>query len=641
MVPDQTEQRFAELDRGHRSRLPRKPGRWRRRILRSGVAGATLLGGAVAVAGLTGSVAGAATAAFTVADGFASYAPASVLPATTTVTPVTFEVSTLATGGTADAATLTITAQPASGTATADTTTGVITYTPMSSTAGTQVVGFSVCTAPSTSCESATVTFGPALAVNSAYKVPILGGYGPRTFYYGAQAPSSTLPGSTFTMSVAQAAQVVPKHLSLSSFTVTIAYVNDMVAILPVPANATYVTGSARSVGGTAATAGKVKVTYCTAFGTYTAAKATKTTAPCTATEPPGATTTFPTATTTPYLEEQLTRTVHIAGGTPLTLPTLVATFTASGPNGSMVQPVVTETDLGTNVTGGLLKTGHLEVSILSYPTTPSFTKTTTKKAPAYYAYPLATTSIATNGYWEVASDGGIFSFGTAQFYGSMGGKPLNKPVVGMASTPDRLGYWEVASDGGIFAFGDAGFYGSMGSTRLNAPVVGMAAAPTGKGYWEAAATGGVFAFGTAGFYGSMAGIRLDAPVVGIAAAPTGKGYWEVSSDGAIFAFGSAVSYGSMATTVLDQPVVAMAATSTGMGYWEMAATGGVFAFGTAGFYGSMGGTVLNKPVVGAASTSTGKGYWEVASDGGIFSFGAAHFYGSMGGKVLNAPLPK
>ena len=39
-------------------------------------------------------------------------------------------------------------------------------------------------------------------------------------------------------------------------------------------------------------------------------------------------------------------------------------------------------------------------------------------------------------GYWEVASDGGVFSFGSAQFYGSMGGKPLNKPIVGMAAAP-------------------------------------------------------------------------------------------------------------------------------------------------------------------------------------------------------------
>jgi hypothetical protein len=59
-----------------------------------------------------------------------------------------------------------------------------------------------------------------------------------------------------------------------------------------------------------------------------------------------------------------------------------------------------------------------------------------------------------------------------------MGGTPLNQPVVGMATSPDGLGYWEVASDGGIFSFGDAVFHGSMGGTPLNQPVVGMAASP-------------------------------------------------------------------------------------------------------------------------------------------------------------------
>ncbi len=120
-------------------------------------------------------------------------------------------------------------------------------------------------------------------------------------------------------------------------------------------------------------------------------------------------------------------------------------------------------------------------------------------------------------GYWEVASDGGIFAFGTAGFYGSMGGKPLDKPIVGMAAAPTGKGYWEVASDGGIFAFGTAGFYGSMGGTALNKPIVGIAAAPTGKGYWEVASDGGIFAFGTAGFYGSMGGKPLDRPIVGMA----------------------------------------------------------------------------------------------------------------------------
>ena len=106
-------------------------------------------------------------------------------------------------------------------------------------------------------------------------------------------------------------------------------------------------------------------------------------------------------------------------------------------------------------------------------------------------------------GYWLVASDGGIFSFGDAAFHGSMGGQPLNKPIVGMASTPDGLGYWLVASDGGIFNFGDAGFFGSAGGLPLSKPAVGMAPTPDGRGYWIAASDGGIFNYGDANFSGS------------------------------------------------------------------------------------------------------------------------------------------
>ena len=112
------------------------------------------------------------------------------------------------------------------------------------------------------------------------------------------------------------------------------------------------------------------------------------------------------------------------------------------------------------------------------------------------------------NGYRFVASDGGIFDFGTLPFCGSMGGRPLTRPVVGIASTPDGGGYWEVASDGGIFAFGDAAFYGSMGGKPLTKPVVGIATTPDGHGYWEVASDGGIFAFGDASFHGSMGGTR-------------------------------------------------------------------------------------------------------------------------------------
>ena len=81
----------------------------------------------------------------------------------------------------------------------------------------------------------------------------------------------------------------------------------------------------------------------------------------------------------------------------------------------------------------------------------------------------------AVPGYWMVASDGGVFSYGSARFLGSTGSVRLNQPIVGMAPTTTGAGYWMVASDGGIFSFGDASFFGSTGAIRLNRPIVGMA----------------------------------------------------------------------------------------------------------------------------------------------------------------------
>ena len=91
---------------------------------------------------------------------------------------------------------------------------------------------------------------------------------------------------------------------------------------------------------------------------------------------------------------------------------------------------------------------------------------------------------------------------GTPHFYGSMGGKHLNAPVVDIAPTADGGGYWLVASDGGVFTFGDAIFHGSMGGTHLNKPVVGIAATGNSSGYWMVATDGGIFSFG-APFLGS------------------------------------------------------------------------------------------------------------------------------------------
>ncbi len=225
------------------------------------------------------------------------------------------------------------------------------------------------------------------------------------------------------------------------------------------------------------------------------------------------------------------------------------------------------------------------------------------------------------SGYWLTSATGGVFSYGRAQFYGSLAAIHLNQPVVGMASTPDGAGYWLVAADGGIFSFGDAGFHGSLGAIHLNQPIVDMTSTPAGRGYWLVAADGGVFSFGDAGFHGSLGAIHLNQPVVGMASTPDGGGYWLVASDGGIFSFGDAQFHSSLGNIVLNEPIVGMASTSDGGGYWLAGSDGSVFALGDAGFYGSEGSRLILWPVLGIMANPKGNGYSLVDMSGAAAGF--------------------
>ncbi len=242
-------------------------------------------------------------------------------------------------------------------------------------------------------------------------------------------------------------------------------------------------------------------------------------------------------------------------------------------------------------------------------------------------------------GYWQVASDGGVFSFGSAQFYGSTGSLRLNKPVVGMAATPDAGGYWLVASDGGVFSFGDAWFYGSTGSNKLNKPIVGMVPSIDGHGYWLVASDGGIFSFGDAQFYGSTGAANLAYPITAMAPGYLGGGYWLVDANGQVFSFGDAKFQGQPPFAPGGYRITGMAGTHDTAGYWLASANGNVANFGNAAPDGSLIGQTINAPVVAMRATLDGNGYWLLGADGGIFCFGDAAFEGSMGGRQLNAPM--
>jgi hypothetical protein len=194
-------------------------------------------------------------------------------------------------------------------------------------------------------------------------------------------------------------------------------------------------------------------------------------------------------------------------------------------------------------------------------------------------------------GYWTNTWLGVVTAHGGAPTFGSpsQSGIKLAKPIVGMAATPDGQGYWLVATDGGVFSYGDAKFYGSTGAIHLNQPIVDMEATPDGLGYWLVASDGGVFSFGDAKFYGSTGAIHLNQPIVGMASTPDGLGYWLVASDGGVFTYGDAKFYGSTGAIHLNKPIAGIAPTPDAKGYWLVASDGGIFTFGDAPFSGTAG----------------------------------------------------
>ncbi|HEX3794367.1 MAG TPA: hypothetical protein VHV57_07695 [Acidimicrobiales bacterium] len=260
-------------------------------------------------------------------------------------------------------------------------------------------------------------------------------------------------------------------------------------------------------------------------------------------------------------------------------------------------------------------------------------------------------TVASSHGFWLVGSDGGVFTFGSANFYGSTGNLTLQASVDGIAATADRKGYWLVASDGGVFTFGDAHFYGSIPQLglapvdspnphRLIAPIVGIVPTVDGGGYFLVASDGGIFAFGDAVFEGSCYSIGGCASGVNsVVPDASGKGYWLVTNLGTVYAFGDAVNYGSP-TQVPEAEEISAVRTPSGNGYWILFNNGEVYTFGDAQYYGSPAGdTNFNDVTSAIVATSDGAGYWVMGFDGKVYPYGDAPKEGDLSGVHLKGDI--
>jgi hypothetical protein len=257
------------------------------------------------------------------------------------------------------------------------------------------------------------------------------------------------------------------------------------------------------------------------------------------------------------------------------------------------------------------------------------------------------------HGFWLVGSDGGVFTGGSAQFYGSTGSLHLQRPVVGIVATAAHNGYWLDASDGGVFAFptgsGGLPFYGSIPGLGLHpagsglpnslvAPIVGMVPSADNAGYFMVASDGGVFAFGDATFAGSCYSVGgCSGAAVAVMPDASGHGYWLVTQTGNIYAFGDAGYFGAPGNS--GSPVTSAVRTPDGNGYLILTANGNVFSYGDAPNLGSalgaFGGT---NPANAIFTTSTNGGYWVAGANATVKGFGDASPQGAPNFAV-NAPI--
>ena len=238
-------------------------------------------------------------------------------------------------------------------------------------------------------------------------------------------------------------------------------------------------------------------------------------------------------------------------------------------------------------------------------------------------------------GYWLVATDGGIFSFGNAAFHGSAGNIRLTKPVVGMAADPRRRGLLAGGARRRRVLLRRRRLPRLGGQHQAHKPVVGMAATPDGGGYWLVASDGGVFSYGDAAFHGSAGNIRLTSrwwawrPPRTAAA----TGWWPAT--GACSPTATPPSTARPARCAWPSPSRPWRRPPTGPATGSWRATGECSASATPPSKGRCRASGVRSPGVAILPTATGAGYLLVTTDGRAVDFGDAPQFGDVADVVV------
>jgi hypothetical protein len=180
---------------------------------------------------------------------------------------------------------------------------------------------------------------------------------------------------------------------------------------------------------------------------------------------------------------------VDVTPAAAASVPTVTAVIASSGPTTGGQGVTVT----GTNLAGATaVDFGSTAVTTIASNTATSVTVT----EPAGTG--TVNVTVTTPGGASATSSADGFTYTTAAstcsaaFYGSTGSLHLNRPIVGMAATPDGNGngngngYWLVASDGGIFTFATPPSTPRPGPRTSTNPSWAWASPPTATvtGWW-------------------------------------------------------------------------------------------------------------------------------------------------------------
>ena len=225
-----------------------------------------------------------------------------------------------------------------------------------------------------------------ATTLNMTYAIPVLGGYAQETTAITGSAPANAVTGSNFTVSITAAPFTTPTAETVAGVAATVNFFQGIQTMMPIPANATYVSSALSSTSATWS-GGSVPFTqmYCTAAATG-----------CTAT-PHSAT--FGGSTSTPYLElatpgygSTVVTADEIPAGVTVTFPTVSVVFHATGAAGSTVQPAVSEFD-----TAGDATVPSFGITLLEpVATWPTAVLTTAQEASGQLAPPALVTPLST-----------------------------------------------------------------------------------------------------------------------------------------------------------------------------------------------------------------------------------------------------